>query len=88
MVRRRAQGLALSQACLPFPLPRPRAIGNMVNGTFDVPASYSPPFCRDVAAINKSKWEFRGLLVPYGLVLLTMIKIVLKAAISFASRSQ
>jgi len=60
----------------------------MVNGTFEVPAHCLPPFCRDVAAINESNWELRGLLMPYGLVLLTMIKIVLIAAISFASRSQ
>jgi hypothetical protein len=61
---------------------------SMVNGTFVVLAPYSPPFCRNVAAINQSNWEFRGLLGPYGLVLLTMIKIVLTTAISFASGSQ
>jgi hypothetical protein len=60
----------------------------MVNGTFDVPAPRLPPFCRDVAAIYKRNWEFRALLTPYGLVLLTMIKIVLTTAISFALGSQ
>ena len=60
----------------------------MVNGTFVVPASGLPCFRREVAVINQTSWEFRGLLMPYGLVLLTMIKIVLSAAISFASATQ
>lgn len=60
----------------------------MVNGTFDVPAPGLPFFRLEVAVISQSSWEFRGLLMPYGLVLLTMIKIVLSAAISFASATQ
>jgi hypothetical protein len=60
----------------------------VVNGTFVVPATGLPFFRREVAAINQTSWEFRGLLMPYGLVLLTMIKIVLRAAISFASATQ
>jgi hypothetical protein len=60
----------------------------MVNGTFGVPAADLPLFRQEVASICKSIWEFRALLMPYALVLLTMIKIVLTAAISFASATQ
>jgi hypothetical protein len=60
----------------------------MVNGTFAVFAASSPFFRRRVAPIKQSEREFRGLVRPYGFALLTMIKIVLIAAISFEPLSQ
>jgi hypothetical protein len=59
-----------------------------VNGTFGVPAAKSPCFRQRVGSINQHAQEVRGLVRPYGTALLTMIKIVLIAAISFAPPSQ
>jgi hypothetical protein len=60
----------------------------MVNGRFCVTAASSPCFWRKIAPIRAPEREFCGTVRPYGAVLLTMIKIVLIAAISFASPSQ
>jgi hypothetical protein len=59
-----------------------------VNGTFGVAAASSPCFGQKVGSINQQAREIRGLVRPYGSALLTMIKIVLIAAISFARPSQ
>jgi hypothetical protein len=63
-------------------------IMEVVNETFCVPAASSPLFWRKIAAIGPGLLEFSGLRRPYSAALLTMIKIVLIAAISFASLSQ
>jgi hypothetical protein len=74
-----------------FPIPERRfgqPITEVVNGTFGVPAASSPRFWRGFAPIGRRTREFAELVRAYGVVLLTMIKIVLIAAISFASPSQ
>jgi hypothetical protein len=53
----------------------------------DIIAS-SPCFRQSVASINPHARENPNLVRPYGVALLTMIKIVLIGAISFASPSQ
>jgi hypothetical protein len=63
-------------------------IMEVVNGTFEASAASSPCFWLWVASIARRKSEFCGLVRTYGAVLLTMIKIVLIGAISFASPSQ
>jgi hypothetical protein len=63
-------------------------IMEMVNETFGPFAASSPFFRRRVAPIKQSEREFRGPVRPYGFALLTMIKIVLIAAISFEPLSQ
>src|SRR3979409_2704722 len=60
----------------------------IVKGTFCVAAASSPCFWRKVAPIGEPEREFCETIRPYSAVLLTMIKIVLIAAISFASPSQ
>jgi hypothetical protein len=60
----------------------------LVNGTFGVPAASSPLFRRKVAVVGRGEREFSGLRRPYGAALLTMIKIVLIAPISFVSLCQ
>src|SRR5579859_767684 len=59
-----------------------------VNGRFGAIAASSPCFRPTVASISQCLQEFRGLVRPYVTALLTMIKIVLIATISFASPSQ
>jgi hypothetical protein len=63
-------------------------ITEMVNETFGPFAASSPFFRRRVASIKQSEREFPGPVRPYGFALLTMIKIVLIAAISFEPLSQ
>jgi hypothetical protein len=63
-------------------------ITGMVNGTFCLSAASLPCFLQKVASIPEPKRKIRGLVRPYRVALLTMIKIVLIAAISFAPPSQ
>jgi hypothetical protein len=63
-------------------------ITELVNETFCAFAASLPLFRRKAAAIPHSKPEFLTPRGPYGAALLTMIKIVLIAAISFAPLSQ
>src|SRR5580704_14136392 len=65
-----------------------KPITKRVNGTFDLFAASSPCFWRRVAPIGGREREFCEPVRPYGPVLLTMIKIVLIAGISFAPPSQ
>jgi hypothetical protein len=60
----------------------------MVNGTLCVLAASSPSFWQKVATIENSDEKFCEFLRSYGTSLLTMIKIVLIATISFAPLSQ
>ena len=60
----------------------------VVNTTKSAFAAELPRFRLEFASNSNSDLEFRVVLMPYGLVLLTMIKIVLSAAISFASATQ
>jgi hypothetical protein len=60
----------------------------MVNGTLCALAASSPFFWQKIAAIAKSDQKFCGFLISYDTPLLTMIKIVLIATISFAPLSQ
>jgi hypothetical protein len=60
----------------------------MVKGRFGASAANWPCFGPEAAAIGAAKQEIPELLRPYRPVLLTMIKIVLNAAISFAARTQ
>jgi hypothetical protein len=59
-----------------------------VNGTFGVPRRKFAMFLARICPNCRRAREFAGLVIPYGVLLLTMIKIVLIAAISFASSSQ
>jgi len=63
-------------------------ITELVNGTFGVLAASSPCFRQGAASFPRPRREFRGLVRRYGALLLTMIKKVLIAAISFASLCQ
>jgi hypothetical protein len=60
----------------------------MVKGTFEVSAASSPCFRPGVAAIHQILQETCARIVSYGALLLTMIKVVLIAAISKASLNQ
>jgi hypothetical protein len=59
----------------------------MVNGRFAKSAASSPCFWQKVASGKGPKREFQETIRPYGAGLLTMIKIVLIATISFAPPS-
>jgi hypothetical protein len=80
-----------TQICLPDRSGQGRLgqpIMKLVNETFAGIAATSPSFCRGVAPISTLPQEFRVPVRPYATKLLTMIKKVLIATISFASLNQ